>query len=119
MFGRAIASVRLTIWSLRLNKCFYNVKYISSKYRIAADAMYYLHTERAHDTETQIDLELPKLSLEDELNTQKVDNNELAIPEEDRDKHPKAVRPIPLEKMFSSHCEDLECHHYATTIGLS
>lgn len=45
-------------------------------------------------------------------------DHEVAIPNTDKDDHPKSVKPISLEEMLDAQREDFKCQQYVATIGL-
>lgn len=77
-----------------------------------------LKTTGGEDTEKPIDVEVPVLAIEGDVNTHILDYHEVAVPDTDKEDHPKTIKPISLEEMLAAHREDFECQQYAATIGL-
>lgn len=80
--------------------------------------MYRLHTTGEDDTAQPIDLEVPVLAIEDDVNPPKLDDHGLFVSDPKANDQAKPADPISLDEILSSQREDIECQNYASTTGL-
>lgn len=77
-----------------------------------------LHTSEGYDTAQPIDVAVPVLAIEDDVNSATLDVHELSVPDPEANDQPKSADPISLDEMLFAQREDMECQHYSSTIDL-
>lgn len=75
-------------WLLLLQEFAFTVEYLAGNKILVADAMYRLNTSCRDDIEKPIDVEVPVLAIEDDVNQPTLDENGIVIPDTKRKINP-------------------------------
>lgn len=106
LFGTESNSRKRARWRLHLQKFSFTAEYTDDKKNTAEDAMLRLNTTGGDNTEKPIDVEVPVLSIEEDVNQPTLHDHEVAISKIDKDDHPRPFKSIALEDMLAAHRKD-------------
>lgn len=80
--------------------------------------MYHFKTSGEEHKEKHIDMKVPVLAIEDDVNASTLDDHEIEIPDTGKEGNQKYAKHVSLDEIRASKREEFECQQYAATIGL-